>query len=354
MPITIYPGTVKKRNANGTYSDLVPGVDVPVSEIEELQNIVGDGQLSGFTATDLTGAANELKITLNIKYEKPSNGIPASDLASGVIPTVPSAYTSNPVMDGTASAGSSGSWAKGDHVHPTDTSRQAKITASGILKGNGSGGISAATAGTDYGTYSKPSGGIPDSDIASASTWNSSANAINEVEKGIAIIVNGDTCSKAVPAGGYAYIKNNTHGLTEGLYKNKSSSSFPKSGGTANSSVFTAVIDGGLNNVYNKVLDEISSRLIPDSAAIDVHNLSSATTYSVSSGYRGVFWIIDSNAAKCGMYFLWSYTSGGVDIKAISAASNITINTSTANKITFTPDSGSRQLLFISANGMHI
>lgn len=54
-----------------------------------------------------------------------------------------------------------------------------KITASGILKGNGSGGVSVATAGTDYATpaqvnakYTKPSGGIPDSDIASASTWN--------------------------------------------------------------------------------------------------------------------------------------------------------------------------------------
>lgn len=39
------------------------------------------------------------------------------------IPTVPSAYTSNPAMDGTASAGSSTQWAKGDHVHPSDTSR---------------------------------------------------------------------------------------------------------------------------------------------------------------------------------------------------------------------------------------
>ena len=64
MPITIYPGTVKKRNANGTYSDLIPGADAYASEIEELQDIAGDGQLSGFTATDLTGAANELKNTL--------------------------------------------------------------------------------------------------------------------------------------------------------------------------------------------------------------------------------------------------------------------------------------------------
>lgn len=56
-------------------------------------------------------------------YVKPSGGIPASDLASGVIPTVPSAYTSNPAMDGTASPGSSGAWANGDHVHPSDTSK---------------------------------------------------------------------------------------------------------------------------------------------------------------------------------------------------------------------------------------
>ena len=41
------------------------------------------------------------------------------------IPTVPSAYTSTPAMDGVGSAGSSTAWAKGDHVHPTDTSRAA-------------------------------------------------------------------------------------------------------------------------------------------------------------------------------------------------------------------------------------
>lgn len=83
-------------------------------------------------------------------YVKPSGGIPASDLASGVIPSVPSASSATPAMDGTASPGSSGSWARGDHVHPSDTGKQDKITASGILKGDGSGGVSAAVAGTDY------------------------------------------------------------------------------------------------------------------------------------------------------------------------------------------------------------
>ena len=85
-------------------------------------------------------------------YVKPSGGIPASDLASGVIPSVPSASDSNPAMDGTASPGSSGSWARGDHVHPSDTNKQDKIAASGMLKGDGSGGVSAAAAGTDYET----------------------------------------------------------------------------------------------------------------------------------------------------------------------------------------------------------
>ena len=41
---------------------------------------------------------------------------------------IPSAYTSNPEMDGTASPGSSGAWAKGDHVHPSDTSKQDALT----------------------------------------------------------------------------------------------------------------------------------------------------------------------------------------------------------------------------------
>lgn len=39
------------------------------------------------------------------------------------IPTVPSATTTTPKMDGTAAVGTETKWAKGDHVHPSDTSR---------------------------------------------------------------------------------------------------------------------------------------------------------------------------------------------------------------------------------------
>ena len=39
------------------------------------------------------------------------------------IPTVPAASATAPVMDGTASAGSSAAWSRGDHVHPSDTTK---------------------------------------------------------------------------------------------------------------------------------------------------------------------------------------------------------------------------------------
>lgn len=56
-------------------------------------------------------------------YVKPIGGIPASDLAEGVIPSVPSATATTPLMDGAASVGTETSWARGDHIHPIDTSR---------------------------------------------------------------------------------------------------------------------------------------------------------------------------------------------------------------------------------------
>lgn len=65
---------------------------------------------SGATAQNISSIAE--------KYVKPSGGIPAADLAAGVIPTVPSAYASNPAALGTAAPGSSGDYARGDHVHP--------------------------------------------------------------------------------------------------------------------------------------------------------------------------------------------------------------------------------------------
>lgn len=48
-----------------------------------------------------------------------------------------SPYTSNPAMDGTASAGSSDNYARGDHVHPTDTGRASSTHTHGSITNAG-------------------------------------------------------------------------------------------------------------------------------------------------------------------------------------------------------------------------
>ena len=63
---------------------------------------------------------------------------------AGAVVTAP-ASTTTPKALGTANVGSENAYARGDHVHPTDTTRQAKITAKGILKGDGAGSVSGGT-----------------------------------------------------------------------------------------------------------------------------------------------------------------------------------------------------------------
>jgi hypothetical protein len=43
------------------------------------------------------------------------------------VPTLPPASNATPTMDGTATVGVATAWARGDHVHPSDTSRMAKV-----------------------------------------------------------------------------------------------------------------------------------------------------------------------------------------------------------------------------------
>ena len=68
----------------------------------------------GVIGIDKKGAANGVA-ELGNDGKVPSSQLPTT--------SVPSPYTSTPEMDGTGSAGSSADYARGDHVHPTDTSR---------------------------------------------------------------------------------------------------------------------------------------------------------------------------------------------------------------------------------------
>lgn len=102
-----------------------------------------------FTTTSafVEGEGKKFPAGTNVYVVNPSSNTYKWDVLPG---EGPQPGTSTPNADGTGSAGSSANYAREDHTHPTDGTRQAKITASGILKGDGAGGVSAATAGTDY------------------------------------------------------------------------------------------------------------------------------------------------------------------------------------------------------------
>lgn len=57
-----------------------------------------------------------------------------STLYAPTPPTVPSASSTTPSMDGTAAVGTATTYARADHVHPTDTSRQATLVSGTNIK----------------------------------------------------------------------------------------------------------------------------------------------------------------------------------------------------------------------------
>lgn len=71
----------------------------------------------GYTAED---AGVTLETTLTDSNAK----VPTSKAVLSAIPSVPTGSDATPVMDGTGAAGTSTSWSRSDHVHPSDTAKQ--------------------------------------------------------------------------------------------------------------------------------------------------------------------------------------------------------------------------------------
>ena len=131
-----------------------------------------------------------------------TDGWSAGETALATTSQIPSAYNSTPQMDGVGAAGSSTDYARGDHRHPSDTTKQDKLSGykvmsideghilfdngdiTGVYKGWGddpqhvlhwpaTNDYLTTTKGIEnyldyYNYYKKPQSGIPASDMASA------------------------------------------------------------------------------------------------------------------------------------------------------------------------------------------
>lgn len=129
-----YTMTITLSNGNEYTSESLRGASGPQGEqgIQGIQGPPGNGlqildvytTLSDLQTAHPTGQPGDAyqvgtapNFTLYIWSSSQSQWAPAGNLGS-VSPSL-----ANPLMDGTASAGSSNMYSRGDHVHPTDTSR---------------------------------------------------------------------------------------------------------------------------------------------------------------------------------------------------------------------------------------
>ena len=81
-------------------------------------NVIESVKVNG-TALEVTGKAVDVTVPAATSDLTNDSGF----ITSADIPAIPAATTTTPKMDGTAAVGTENKWAKGDHVHPSDTSK---------------------------------------------------------------------------------------------------------------------------------------------------------------------------------------------------------------------------------------
>lgn len=110
------------RHPTDTSRASASDVTTLTGRVDDLEDAVGSG---GSIDTRIADAIDELDSSISAETNK---AIASVTLTNGKITAstkvdVPQATSTVPAMDGTAAVGTATTWAKGDHVHPTDTTR---------------------------------------------------------------------------------------------------------------------------------------------------------------------------------------------------------------------------------------
>lgn len=249
----------------------------------QLKNNAGDNLGDAATiAAATTTAAGAMSADDKTKL----NGI-----ATGA--TANAATTTTPKMDGTAAVGSETAYAKGDHVHPTDTSRQATLVSGTNIKTIGSQSILG-------------SGNLTPANIGAAATSHSHGNITSggditatapTVASGDCLVINDDSASK----------------ITNGPAFGTSTTTYLRNDGTwgtpvgqANQNAFSNVKVGSTTIAADTTTDTIeivagsNVTLTPDATNDKLTITATDTTYTTFG--ENVDGLVPSSAAPSGTY----------------------------------------------------
>lgn len=136
--------------------------DYTTADKDKLAGIANGAQANVLEAVKVNGTAQTItdkavNITVPTAVSQLTND--SGFITSADVPEGAAASTSTPLMDGVASAGTETAFARGDHRHPSDSSKQDTISDLATIRSGAAAGAKA---------YQKPSTGIPDTDLSSA------------------------------------------------------------------------------------------------------------------------------------------------------------------------------------------
>lgn len=98
--------------------------------IQDLEEIRSNASTGAGLKSKVDGVAEGAQV--NVIETVKVNNAALTVTGKAVNVEVPTAATTAPLMDGTAAAGSSTSWARADHVHPSDTTKVDKVEGKGL------------------------------------------------------------------------------------------------------------------------------------------------------------------------------------------------------------------------------
>lgn len=152
---------------------------------------------------------------------------------------------------------------------------------------------------------------------------------VNALQDAVAIIANGDT-HVAISSGDFVYVKNNTHGLSDGLYV---ASANVSANGTISDSNMTADAKGGLNALNSKLdtaLDVFGNLKF---ATLANFTTSTSKNYSVSNNSRHIVFVVSVGSNYRAVLMVVCSSGGVVSCAEIYKGSGISYSVGT-NTIT--------------------
>ena len=256
-------------------------------------------------------------------------------ITSGDIPEGAAASTVTPIMDGTASKGTDNGFARGDHVHPTDTSRQAAITSSSKLSADL---ISDGTTNKAYTATEK----TKLSNIASGAE----VNVVKSVDttagtSGINLSLSGAGALDVTISSG-SIASGNSNFVTGGTVYSTTSVLAPKESPTFTGTPAAPTASAGTNTTQIATTAFVTTAVANGIAGITGISYSVVTTLP-ASGQAGVIYLVANSGSGTNSYdeYIWLGSSfekiGTTDVDLsgylqISAAmSNSDMDTATNN-----------------------